>query len=145
MASGERVKVWFKEIENNLASRWHGAITCEELRALALDLTVKMRRFRDQSGIESPIYYCPSCKKYERAGPPTIHGGSVLFAARRLGLIDDSKLSELKRLWDAYAERQRRTKARQTTHGVSKEQNRGYSARAGTSNASCAPCDLRLT
>ena len=69
MASGERVKVWFKEIENNLASRWHGAITCEELRALALDLTVKMRRFRDQSGIESPIYYCPSCKKYERAGP----------------------------------------------------------------------------
>lgn len=96
MASGERVKVWFKEIENNLASRCHGAITCEELRALALDLTVKMRRFRDQSGIVSPVYYCPSCKTFERAAPPTIHGGSVIFAARRLGLIDDVKLSELK-------------------------------------------------
>ena len=84
-----------------------------------------MRRFRDESGMPSPIYYCPSCKTYERAGPPTIHGGSVLFAARRLGLIDDVKLSELKELWGAYARRQRRTKAQQTEHAVSREQNRG--------------------
>ena len=138
MASGDRVKVWFKEIEANLTSRWHGAITCEELSALALDLTAQMRRFRDQSGIVSPVCCCPSCKTFTRAAPPIIHGGSVLFAARRLGLIDDGKLAELKRLWDAYADRQRRTKARQTTHAVSREQNRGYNARAGTSNASDA-------
>ena len=144
MASGDRVKVWFKEIEASLTSRWHGAIICEELSALALDLTTKMRRFRDQGGIVSPVCYCPSCKTFTRAAPPSIHGGGVLFAARRLGLIDDVKLSELKRLWDAYAERQRRALARYPICTALRGQKGGCSARATASNALGAAGGLRL-
>jgi len=112
MASGERTKVWSKDVEKLLLSRWHAAITCEELDALALELTEKTRRFREQSRILPPVYYCPTCRAFEPASPPTIHGGSVLFAARRLGLIDDAELLDLKRLWDNYAERLRRAEAR---------------------------------
>jgi len=108
MALGDRTKVWYSEVEELLVSRWHEKITCEELALLAADPTAKMREFRGKSGILPPVHYYPSCKTFEPAPPPTIHGGSVLFAARRLGLTGDVRLSELKRLWDNYAERQRR-------------------------------------
>lgn len=144
MASGDRTKVWFPEIEVLLVSRWHEKITCEELVVLAADLTAKTRELRDKSGILPPVYFCPSCRTFERARPPIIHGGSVLFAARRLGLIGDARLSELKRLWDNHAERLRRAKARQTRKVGYREQNRASNARVAAGDASGATGLLRL-
>jgi hypothetical protein len=84
-------------------------MTPEDIEILAGELTMAVRSFRDQHAIQSPIYHCRSCgTSHWRGTTPTIYGGSVLFAARRLCLIDDEKLSQLKKLWNRYAARQRR-------------------------------------
>ena len=92
MAAGDATRVWFKEVDAILVSRWTGAMSGAELAALAADLTVNMTRFREQQGILPPTIHCPRCQTSARARPPVIHGGSVIFAARRLGLIGDTEV-----------------------------------------------------
>ena len=123
MAAGDATKVWFKHIEAHLIARWHDAISCDEISALAAELTASMRSFRDQNKILPAVYYCRNCETSHRAEPPIIYGGSILFAARRLGLTDDTRLSELKVQWDRFAAAQRRAKARRMAGPIERAKN----------------------
>jgi hypothetical protein len=58
------------------------------------------------------VYYCTRCETSARGEPPVIHVGSMLFAAKRLGLIGDAELSRLQQLTRRFSEHQRRVLAR---------------------------------
>lgn len=111
MAAGDRARVWFRDVETLLISRWQGAMSGAELAALAADLTANMTRCREERRILPPTVYCPRCQKSARAKPPVIHVGGMIFAAKRLGLIGDAELSQLQVLWRRYSARQRRVLA----------------------------------
>ena len=111
MAAGDATRVWFREVDAILVSRWTGAMSGAELAALAVDLTANMTRFREQQGILPPTIHCPRCQTSARARPPVIHGGSVIFAARRLGLIGDTEVLTLQATWRRYSAQQRRAGA----------------------------------
>jgi hypothetical protein len=112
MAAGDATKVWFKNVEELLVSRWRGDVSAEELAALAADLTKSATRHREEHGILPPVYYCPRCEKSDRVEPPVIHVGSMLFAAKRLGLIGEAELSRLQQLSRRYSKHRRRVLAR---------------------------------
>ncbi len=99
MAAGDATRVWFKDVETCLISRWRDTMTGAELAALAADLTESTTRFRAEHGILPPIYYCRRCQKSARTKPPVIHVGGMIFRAKRLGLIGDAEVSQLQVLW----------------------------------------------
>ena len=115
MASGDGTRVWFKDVEVILASRWQGNMSGAELAALAADLTGLTTRLREERGILPPIYRCRRCQTSARAKAPVIHVGGMIFAAKRLGLISDAEVSQLQRLWSRYSASQRRAVARDQT------------------------------
>jgi hypothetical protein len=114
MASGEATKVWFKEIDAVLLAEWHAGISSEEIAALANKLTVATQCYREQRGIKPPMIYCRTCGTTERANQPVIRGGSLIFAARRLGLIDEVATVTIHSAWERFAARQRRSRLRHT-------------------------------
>ncbi len=46
--------------------------------------------------------WCPNCKEYHDSRPPEISIRSMLFALRKLNVIDDKGLKELDKLWKKY-------------------------------------------
>ena len=115
MASGDRTRVWFKDVEAILVSRWRGDLSGEELAALAADVTESTTRFRAEHGILPPIYSCRRCETSARTKPPVIHVGGMIFRAKRLGLIGDAEVAQLQVLWRRYSASQRRAIARDKT------------------------------
>ena len=115
MAAGDATRVWFKDAETCLISRWRDTMTGAELAALAADLTENTTRFRAEHGILPPIYYCRRCETSARTKPPVIHVGGMIFRAKRLGLIGDTEVSRLQALWRRYSASLRRTMARAKT------------------------------
>ena len=107
MAAGDATRVWFKDVDTLLVSRWKDDMSAEDLAALAVDLTEKTNIFRDQQGILPPIIHCPQCQTSARAKPPVIHGGGAIFAAKRLGLIGEAEVTSLQAVWRRHTERQR--------------------------------------
>ena len=100
MAAGDRARVWFKGVDATLVSRsclpsWRGrgGMSGAELAALAAELTESTTRFREEQGILPAIYYCRRCQTSARTRPPVIHVGGMIFAAEKLGLIDDAEVS----------------------------------------------------
>lgn len=81
----------------------------EELAALAADLTANMRHCREELGILPPIVYCRRCQAQVRTKPSVIHGGGMIFRAKRLGLIGNAEVSQLQVLWRRYSASQQRT------------------------------------
>ena len=111
MAAGDATRVWFKDVDAALVLRWPDTLSGEGLSALAGELTAIMTRVREQQGILPQVIYCPGCRTSARAKPPVIHGGGVIFAAKRLGLIGDTQVSELQTLWRRHLAQQRRAGA----------------------------------
>ena len=99
MASGDATKVWFKDVEMLLVARWRGDMSAAELAALAADLTRAASRLREERGMLPPIYRCSRCQTSARAQAPVIHVGSMIFAAKKLGVIGDDEVLGLRRLW----------------------------------------------
>lgn len=108
MASGEATKVWFKEVDAMLLAEWHAGMSSEEIAALANKLSAATQSYREQHGIKPPMIYCRTCGTTERAKAPVIRGGSLIFAARRLGLIDEVATVTIHSAWERFAARQRR-------------------------------------
>ena len=108
MAAGDATRVWFKDVDAVLISRWRDTLSGEGLAALAGELTATVTRLREQQGILPQVIYCPECRTSARAKPPVILGGGVIFAAKRLGLIGDAQVTELQTLWRRYSAPQRR-------------------------------------
>jgi len=109
MAAGDATRIWFKSVDTALVSRWRKDLSGAELAALAADLTEITTRYREEQRILPPVYFCRRCGTSARAKSPVIHVGSMIFAAKRLGLIGDAEVSQLQVLWRRYAARQRRS------------------------------------
>jgi len=112
MASGDGARVWFKDVEAVLVSRWRDSLSGAELAALAADLTELTTCLREERGILPPIYRCRGCQTNARAKVPVIHVGGMIFAAKRLGLISDTEVSQLQHLWGRHSASERRAAAR---------------------------------
>jgi hypothetical protein len=85
------------EVEAILVARWRGDMSGAGLTALAADLTERATRLREERGLLPPIYGCRRCQTSARAKVPVIYVGGMIFAAKRLGLIGDAEVSELRK------------------------------------------------
>ena len=124
MAAGDATRVWFKDVDTLLISRWKDDMSGADLAALAVALTAKAKRFREQQGILPPMIHCPRCQTSARAKPPVIHGGGTIFAAKRLGLIGEAEVTSLQTGWRRHVEQQRRAGRGRDEEQVCEPQNR---------------------
>jgi hypothetical protein len=63
----------------------------------------------EESKYKAARTWCPNCKEYHDSRSPEISIRSMLFARRKLNVIDDKELKELDKSWKKFREKNRVT------------------------------------
>ena len=102
MAAGDAQRAWFPEMLEKLKKIWSPQMSWKE----CADFCQKMTIFRDSIWKDREIKpvrkWCPNCQGYHDSSPPDISIRSMLFALKKLNIVDDDELKALDRSWKKY-------------------------------------------
>ncbi len=103
MPSGDNTRVWFPAMLNTLKSRWNESMSWQQCSELCKDMTQYRKQIRKEKGIKPVIKWCQNCKDYHEMEPAPISIRSLLFALKKVKVIEEKKFKELEREWKRYS------------------------------------------
>ena len=95
MPAGDAERAWFPEMLSELKVKWKPQMSWKE----CTDLCHKMPRFREsiwkERNIKPAKKWCTNCQEYHDSRPGPISIRSLLFALKKIKVIDDEELKDL--------------------------------------------------
>jgi len=102
MPAGDAERSWFPQMLTELKGTWNPQMSWEE----CADLCRKMTRFREsiwkERNIKPAKKWCPNCQGYHDSRPGPISIRSLLFALKKIKVIDNKELTDLDKSWKKY-------------------------------------------
>ena len=102
MAAGDAQRAWFPEMLNDLKEKWNFSMSWEECRGLCDEMTKKRGRIRAEKGIKPVRSWCPNCQGYRNMQPTSISIRSLIFALKKINMINDEEFKKLDSEWKKY-------------------------------------------
>jgi hypothetical protein len=102
MAAGDAQRAWFPEMMAELKDIWNPQLSWIVCAAFCERMTVFRESIWKNRNIKPARTWCPNCKEYHDSRPLEISIRSMLFALRKLNVIDDKELKELDKSWKKY-------------------------------------------
>ena len=102
MAAGDAQRAWFPEMLNDLKEKWNFSMSWEECRGLCDEMTKKRGKIRAGKGIKPVRSWCPNCQGYRNMQPPSISIRSLIFALKKINMINDEEFKKLDSEWKKY-------------------------------------------
>ena len=102
MASDEIYRAWFPEMLEELKSQWREDIEWSEVTPICHAMTDMREMLRQNKNIKLPLMDCPNCKKKVgfKLAPITIR--SLLFALKKVKVINAIELTSLDDNWKKF-------------------------------------------
>ena len=102
MPSGDSQRVWFPEMLEKLKADWNPSLSWEE----QINICERQTKFREQiwdkQNIKAAKVWCPNCEEYHESRPQPITIRSMLFALKKIGVINDIELKKIDKFWKKY-------------------------------------------
>ena len=102
MAAGDAQRAWFPEMMSELKKTWNPQMSWEECADLCQKMTFYRESIWNDQKIKPARIWCTNCKQYHDSRPPSISIRSMLFALKKLNVIDDDELKALDKSWKKY-------------------------------------------
>ena len=102
MAAGDAQRAWFPEMMEKLKETWGPQMSWEECADFCQKMTVSRESIWKDREINPARMWCPKCQDYHNSRPPDISIRSMLFALKKLNVIDDNELKALDKSWKKY-------------------------------------------
>lgn len=102
MASGDSQRAWFPEMLYDLKEKWDPSMSWEAYRELCEEMTKKRKRIKEEKGIKPVRRWCKNCQEYRNMEPAPISIRSLLFALKKISLINDEEFKRLDTEWKKY-------------------------------------------
>ena len=101
MPSGDVQRAWFPEMLADLKQRWLShEMTWDDLAIFCRQMTEQRQKIKESRNIKTSWGSCKSCGG--KLVLPQVSIRSVLFALRKMGVIDDDRLKNLDRDWNRH-------------------------------------------
>ena len=84
-----------------LIKKWHPDIN-QENKDQCDEMTKKRGRIRAEKGIQPVRSWCPNCQGYRNMQPPSISIRSLIFALKKINMINDAEFKKLDSEWKKY-------------------------------------------
>ena len=94
-------KAWYREMLAVLKERWHEGLSWTECEALCGELTAMRAYILEERGIKPPKMFCRNCQAYHEMKNADLSVRALLFALKKVGAVDESKLASLDKDWKA--------------------------------------------
>ena len=102
MASGDSQKVWFPEMLSDLKKKWDPSLSWEACRELCEEMTKIRKKIKEERGIKPVKRWCKNCQGYHNMELAPISIRSLLFALKKISLINDEEFKKLDSDWKKY-------------------------------------------
>lgn len=99
MPSGDAIRSWFPEMLEGLAEKWSPSLSWEEWAVLCREMTELRTRIRKERRISGQKMFCKGCGEVKEMVPLPIGIRSMLFALKKVKLLDDDQLVRLDKEW----------------------------------------------
>jgi hypothetical protein len=104
-------KAWYKEMLAALKERWHEGLSWPECEALCGEMTAMRAGIREERGIKPPRMFCHNCQAYHEMKNFDVSVRALLFALKKVGAVDESKLASLDKAWQQEERKRKREMA----------------------------------
>lgn len=104
-------KAWYKEMLAILKERWHEGLSWTECETLCREMTALRASIREERGIKPPRMFCQNCQAYHEMTHNDLSVRALLFALKKVGAVDESKLASLDKAWQMEQKRRKREMA----------------------------------
>lgn len=104
-------KAWYKEMLAALQERWHVQLSWTECEVLCAEMTVLRARIQEERGIKPPQMFCRNCQTYHEMKHQDVSVRALLFALKKLGVVDESELARLDQAWKVEQKNRKRQMA----------------------------------
>ena len=104
-------KAWYKEMLAALKERWHEGLSWTECEVLCGEMTAMRTRILEDRGIKPPKMFCRNCQDYHEMTNADVSVRALLFALKKAGAVDESKLASLDKAWQMEQKRRKREMA----------------------------------
>lgn len=102
MPAGDAQRSWFPEMLEVLKESWSSELSWEECAQLCSEFTEMRTKIKKERGIRGAKMHCKNCGGLHEMGPPPIGIRSMLFALRKMDVLDDEGFSEFDMQWKSY-------------------------------------------
>ena len=102
MAVGDAQRAWFPEMMTKLKETWNPQMSWEECADFCKKMNVFRESIWEDRKIKPARTWCSNCQEYHDSRPPEISIRSMLFALKKLNVIDDNELKALDKSWRKY-------------------------------------------
>jgi hypothetical protein len=102
MAAGDAQRTWFPEMLEGLKVRWHRELSWEECRDLCGEMTALRTKIRESKNIKPVRAWCKNCQAHHNPTPSPLTIRSMLFALKKIGVMDEFEFKELDKMWKKY-------------------------------------------
>lgn len=99
MPSGDAQRAWFPEMLESLKAKWNPELTWKKQISICEEMTKIREQIWDQRNIKPAKIWCPNCKEYHESRPQDITIRSMLFALKKIGIINDVELKKIDKSW----------------------------------------------
>lgn len=103
MPAGDATRVWFPEMLDELKLKWNKDLPWEAWFQICIEETAYRQSIKQAKGIKEPKIKCKCCTEgehYMTLAPISVR--SLLFALRKIDLIDDEYLKAKDKEWKSY-------------------------------------------
>ena len=102
MPPGDAQRAWFPEMLSELERFWCNDPDWSDVIEFCERMTSLRSEIRARRGIRSPMMTCRSCGKKHAMTMPPISPRSLLYALKKIDVIDDDELKRLDKEWMRY-------------------------------------------
>ncbi len=102
MAAGDSQRAWFPEMMSELKNTWSHQMTWEECADLCHQMTLLRKSIWKERNIKPARMWCKNCQEYHDSRPPDISIRSMLFALKKINVIDHDEFARLDKSWKKY-------------------------------------------
>ena len=102
MAAGDAQRAWFPEMMAKLKGTWNPQMSWEECADFCQKMTALRESIWKKRKIKPAKRWCQNCQEYHDSRPPEISIRSMLFALKKLKVINDNKIKALDKSWKKY-------------------------------------------
>ena len=125
MPSGDAQRAWFPEMLEELKEKWSPAMSWDECVNLCKAMTRRRTAIRKKRRITGPRMRCKNCGGVHDMPPPPVGIRSLLFALKRLDLLDDEQFELKDKEWKRHQRKHRLDSEGNPKQNKSREGKRG--------------------
>ena len=102
MPAGDAQRSWFPEMLKRLKSKWKSNLSWKKYAIICEEMTEYRKKIWEKKNIKPAKRWCPNCKAYHESRPKPLSIRSMLFALKKIGMIDEEQLKTLDKSWKKY-------------------------------------------